>query len=137
MTTEIISKCGYRCDLCLAYADNIESDDQRELLSKGWHAIFGIELDPEEIFCDGCLSETSDAVRIDEACLVRPCVMSKGLGNCSQCGDMICDKLKDRIVKFEDTQSKVGFMISEDEREKFIQPYENYDRLIRLKLEGK
>lgn len=33
MNNEIITKCGYRCDLCLAYTPNVEANDRRQLLS--------------------------------------------------------------------------------------------------------
>jgi hypothetical protein len=37
MGTEVLTRCAYRCDLCHAYKNNIEKDDQRQLLSDGWH----------------------------------------------------------------------------------------------------
>ena len=34
---EMASRCGYRCDLCMAYAPNLESHpENRQLLSDGW-----------------------------------------------------------------------------------------------------
>lgn len=133
MAKEIITRCGYRCDLCLAYRDNIQIDDKRELLSEGWNKIFGLELDPEDIYCDGCLSCKADIKLIDSGCKVRPCVISKGIENCSQCKEFPCEILEDKLVRYDELKEGLDFKISRSERKNFIKPYENYDRLIQLK----
>ncbi len=46
----------FRCDLCLAYKDNIENNDQRQLLSDGWYKIYSLRIPPENIYCDGCIN---------------------------------------------------------------------------------
>ena len=51
---EILSRCGYRCDLCLAYLPNVEANESnRQILSDGWHSYFGFRIKPEETVCDG------------------------------------------------------------------------------------
>lgn len=132
MAREIITRCGYRCDLCLAYRENIEKDDKRELLSKGWNKIFGIELSPDEIYCDGCLSCHDNTKLIDGNCPVRPCVISKSIENCSQCDEFPCDILGGRLVKYDEWEERLDFKITRSDRKNFIKPYENYDRLNAL-----
>ena len=128
----ILTRCGYRCDLCLAYKPNIDSNpSNREILSDGWYKYFGFRLLPEEIYCDGCM--TDDPKLIDKNCPVRPCVISKGLDNCSQCDDYICDKLTQRIVIYEDIKGKVNAEIPEEDYLCFIRPYENKRRLDDLR----
>jgi len=133
MANEILTRCGYRCDLCLAFKDNIQKDDRRELLSKGWNKIFGIELKPENIFCEGCLSCKSDLKLIDSECKVRPCVIARGIENCSQCEEFPCEILEDRLVRYAELEAKLDFKVSRNERRNFIEPYENYDRLVNLR----
>ena len=77
MAFEILTRCGYRCDLCLAYAENIKTNDQRALLCEGWRKIFGIDLLPEEIYCEGCLTCSANPIMVDKGCPVRPCVIAK------------------------------------------------------------
>ena len=36
MGKEILSRCGFRCDLCLAYKKDIGKNDQGQILSDGW-----------------------------------------------------------------------------------------------------
>ena len=132
MTQEILTKCGYRCDLCLAFKENVEKQDQRAILSDGWYDIYGFRIEPENIYCEGCVS-CENPVLIDKNCPVRPCVMSKSIENCSDCDDYICDKLKERIVDKSNLEDKLGRSLSSFEYENFIFPYESKARLDRLR----
>jgi len=127
----IITRCGYRCDLCLAYNPNVvENPANQSILSDGWYKYFGFRIPPEEIICDGCMSENPEL--IDKNCPVRPCVIAKQYRNCASCSDMICDKLKVSIVIYEEMQEKMGGSISEEDYQRFIRPYENKRRLLSI-----
>lgn len=125
---QILTRCGYRCDLCLAYRPNVEANpSHRQVLSDGWHTYFGFRIPPEEIVCDGCMSD--DPHLIDGACPVRPCVIQRGLANCSECPDYICDRLKERLVVYEALAAEYPGPIPPEDRACFIRPYENRVRL--------
>jgi hypothetical protein len=130
---QILTRCGYRCDLCLAYRPNIEKHpENRQKLSDGWHKYFGFRLQASEICCDGCMTENPRL--IDRGCPVRPCVIERGLGNCAQCGDYDgCDKLAQRLVTYEGVEKRVAQEIPDDDRDRFIKPYENKVRLDALR----
>jgi hypothetical protein len=70
---------------------------------------------------------------IDDQCPVRPCVIARGLDNCAQYDEHVCDKLKQRLVVYEEVQQRVGADIPPEDRARFIQPYENKVRLDQLK----
>lgn len=128
----ILTRCGYRCDLCLAYRPNVEQNpSNRQVLSDGWYKYFGFRLDPAEICCDGCMSEHPHL--IDSGCPVRPCVIERGLENCSQCDDYICEKLEERLVIFGEVQERTGLEISGGDYLFFIRPYENKRRLDKMR----
>jgi hypothetical protein len=128
----ILTRCGYRCDLCLAYKLNVERNpENRRTLSDGWHRYFGFRLPPADICCDGCMSE--DSHLIDQGCPVRPCVIKRRLENCSQCQEYVCDKLRRRLVTYEGVAERVSSEIDQDDRERFIRPYENKERLDALR----
>ena len=132
----ILTRCGYRCDLCLAYKPNVDANPpNRQILSDGWHQYFGFRLPADAICCDGCMAE--DPKLIDQSCPVRPCVIERGLENCAQCEDYICEKLTERLVIFEEVQHRVGFEIPEQDYVRFIRPYENKRRLDGLRLARK
>ncbi len=128
----ILTRCGYCCDLCLAYQPNVAKDPtNQQKLSDGWHQYFGFRLPSSEILCDGCMADNPKL--IDQGCPVRPCVIERGLDNCSQCQDYVCEKLAQRLVAYEDVRQRVGVEIPEEDRRCFIRPYENKKRLDALK----
>jgi hypothetical protein len=128
----ILTHCGYRCDLCLAYKPNVEKNpSNQQKLSDCWFKYFGFRLPPEGILCDGCMAENPKL--IDSACPVRPCVIARELDNCAQCEDYICEKLTQRLVVYEDIKQKAGGSIPEDDYQSFIRPYENKRRLEAFK----
>ena len=129
---EVLSRCGYRCDLCLAYAPNVQAHPEyRQTLSDGWFKYFGFRIPAEQIYCDGCLSGRTRL--IDRECPVRPCVIEHAVDNCSACAEYVCDRLKERLVAFEEAERRVGMTILPEDRERFIRPYENQARLEKLK----
>jgi len=132
----ILTRCGYRCDLCLAYRPNVEAQPgNRQQLSDGWHTYFGFRIPPEAICCDGCMTDNPHL--IDTACPVRPCVLARGHDHCAQCAEYEgCAKLAERLVVFEEIQAHIGTDIPEDDRACFILPYENKKRLDTLRTHG-
>ncbi len=128
----ILSRCGFRCDLCLAYRPNVEAQPQnRVALSDGWQRYFGFRIPPERILCDGCWT---DAGRLlDAACPVRPCAAGRALASCAGCGDYACDKLRERLVDAEELTARLGAPIPPEDRERFVRPYENKWRLEELR----
>ena len=132
----ILTRCGMRCDLCLAYRPNIEqTPSNQQKLSDGWFKYFGFRIEPAEIVCDGCMADQKKL--LDVNCPVRPCVIEKGLENCSACDQYACDKYKERITVYEDMRQKFGGDISEDDYLCFIRPYENKRRLDVYRSTGK
>jgi hypothetical protein len=132
----ILTRCGYRCDLCLAYKPNVEKNPSNQLkLGDGWYKYFGFRVPPEKIICDGCMSDNPKL--IDQACPVRPCALEKGLDNCSQCGQYVCGKLTERLVVYDEVKNRVNMEISEDDRLCFIRPYENKERLEGIRASSK
>lgn len=133
---QILTRCGYRCDLCLAYKPNVDKKpSNQKKLSDGWYKYFGFRLSPTKIICDGCMSESPKL--IDQGCPVRPCVIEKGLDNCSQCDHYICEKLTERIVVYEQVKKRCNAEIPEDDYVCFIRPYENKKRLDEVRASTK
>ena len=134
MPKEILTRCGYRCDLCLAYKDNIKKNDQRQFLSDTWHKIYGFRIPADEIYCEGCITTNDSNIKlIDKGCPVRPCVIEKGLENCSQCDDYPCDKFNQRKVVNEDLIKDKNITVSRKEYSRCIKPYENEKRIDKIR----
>ena len=132
MKKEIVTRCGYRCDLCLAYKPNVEKNDERALLSDSWFEIYGFRIPPHDIICEGCISSENPEL-IDKGCKVRPCVISKNIKNCAYCKNYICETLRVRIVSKKDLETKLNRRFTKEEYEKFIKPYESKERLDKMR----
>jgi len=129
---QVLARCGYRCDLCLAYRPNIEAEPVNQtILGDGWRKYFGFRIPAEDILCDGCMADNPRL--IDKSCPVRPCVIQRGLANCSECPECVCDRLADRLVVYEELAARHPCPIPPEDRARFIRPYENMERLRQLR----
>ena len=126
---EILACCGYRCDLCPGYAGDIQSFEDKQKVSDGWFKYGGFRVPPEEISCQGCLSEEEPA---DQDCPVRPCANEKGLDNCGHCPDLPCDKLKTRMNFFEERLGDFS-SVPEEDYDRYIKPYFSKNRLLKIR----
>ena len=126
---KILSRCGFRCDLCPAYAPNVDRLIDRQFVSDGWFRYFGFRLPPEEIHCPGCVGQNQT---LDKDCQIRPCVIAKGLENCASCEDFDCEKMKTRVDAAASIREKFPKMPKRD-YELLIRPFEGRKHLLRLR----
>ncbi|MBW2624223.1 MAG: DUF3795 domain-containing protein [Deltaproteobacteria bacterium] len=92
--TEMIAYCGLNCIECVAYqATQADSDEQRARVAEQWSKMFGSEVAPEEINCDGCKSDTGRLFTHCFSCEIRACAMEKKVENCAVCEDYGCETL--------------------------------------------
>lgn len=132
--TGILTRCGYRCDLCLAYTGNIRGPTDQKKISDGWFTYYGFRIPAEEICCDGCLTPDAERPRlVDARCRVRACVLARGLANCARCTEYACDKLTSRFVSRAEIEAKLGRRIPEQDYVNFVRPYESKSRLDALR----
>jgi len=122
--------CGYCCELCKAYIENVRKQDQRAELSRIWKKYYDIDALPENIRCDGCRSTGGDAVRIDSECPVRACVLAKGIGHCGLCDQYPCAIFMQREgLSCRDARKKLGADFDQAEYDEYLQAYDNSTRL--------
>ncbi len=125
----IVSKCGYRCDLCPAYETNIKSEADKQRMSDAWNKYCGFDVPPEVIkSCSGCVAGGGD-----ETCTVRPCATEKNLENCAHCEQFGCDKLKPKM-DFVEQNVKVKLSdIPEEDYNLFIKPFISKECLNKIR----
>lgn len=127
---EVLTRCGYRCDLCHAYRDNVKSAEDQKKLSDAWFMYYGLRMAPEKIICDGCSVDDSKNPRlIDSNCKVRLCSIARKISSCAQCEDFPCDSIKDRMVDRREIETQLKIEISDSDYENYVKPYENRERL--------
>ena len=117
--------CGYRCDQCPAYRENISGLEHQRRIAEGWRDVYGVDATPADVYCDGCSDLRAEAKRIDTDCKVRACVLEKGLSHCGRCcADRPCDKTADKPQSRADIERNIGRALSEEEYRLFVEPYE-------------
>jgi hypothetical protein len=122
---EMIGCCGYRCNLCPAFRENLVGEEDQRNVSDGWFKYYGFRIAPKEISCDGCLPENCDNPRqIDPGCAVRRCAQERGLPNCAHCDKYVCDELAKKFVDFDEVAGKHGGPIPPEDYARFLKPYE-------------
>jgi hypothetical protein len=127
---KIITMCGYRCDLCKAFAGNIKKNDQRQQLSEMWKKYYNLEIAAEDIYCDGCRCIKKGAKRIDGGCPVRECVINNAINSCADCNKYPCSLFEQHEgLCFEKAQMMKGDSFCEKEYYEFILAYDNKSRL--------
>jgi len=125
-----LTMCGYRCELCKAYAPNIKKNDERNLLSQVWKKYYNLDIKEEDIYCDGCRCTRESAKRIDQNCPVRSCVLSKEIEHCGECDDFPCDTFQERKgLSSEEAKDKLKQDFDQEEYDKYLLAYDNLTRL--------
>ena len=98
--------CGYTCPPeCLLKKGTVENNT--EIKKKGYETFkikekFGVEFDPEKIFCWTCKPAEKPLGITVKGCTVRNCAVSKGIDCCIECPDLVsCKKeLWDNFPQF-------------------------------------
>jgi hypothetical protein len=90
----MVAVCGLDCSKCGAFLATKENDDfKRAEVAQEWSKLFKVDIKPEDINCDGCLSEGERIFNYCKVCEIRKCGKEKGLKNCGHCGEYPCQKL--------------------------------------------
>jgi len=92
---EMVSICGLLCNECGAFiATKNDDDKKREKVAQLWFKKYNVDIKPEEIDCNGCLSDSEPLFRHCKVCKVRKCGKEKGIENCAYCDEYACEKLE-------------------------------------------
>jgi len=137
--SDIVARCGYKCNLCLIYQDNLKKDEQnRQKFRDGLEKYYGDELTFEECHCDGCMAPNSEnPVRIDTECKIRPCVIAKGIENCGYCEQYPCEILEPKMIDYRKVKERYGGPLPKEDYEAFVMPYESKKVLNKIRQKRK
>lgn len=92
--SKMIAFCGLYCTECPTYlATKNDDDDARKKTAEMYSEKFGFDMKPEDINCDGCLSEGGVLISYCQTCDIRKCGRGKGVDNCTSCNEQPCEKL--------------------------------------------
>jgi hypothetical protein len=93
--TEWTAYCGLACDQCPALlATKADDDERRARVARQWSRLFGADIAPQDINCDGCRSRNGRLFSHCHVCEIRACATRRDLVNCGHCPDYPCEKLE-------------------------------------------
>lgn len=114
--TQMIAYCGLVCSNCPTFLATKNDDDAaRQKTAALYSEKFGFDLKPEDINCDGCLSQGGKLIGYCQVCEIRKCCRQKGLDHCALCEEQGCEKMAkfhefspDAKAAFEALKMKIG-----------------------------
>jgi len=91
---KMIACCGLVCSNCPTFLATQNDDDLARANTAALYAEkFGLDLKPEDINCDGCLTTGGRQIGYCKVCGIRQCCTQRGLTNCALCPDQPCERL--------------------------------------------
>ena len=91
---KMMAFCGLDCYACDAFIATKNNDDnKRAEVARQWSELNHADIKPEDIHCDGCLSEGGNLFHYCTICEIRKCGLEKGIETCAHCPDYSCEKL--------------------------------------------
>lgn len=92
--SRMIAYCGLVCSSCPSFLATQNDDDAARAKTAAFLAEkFGLNLKPEDINCDGCLTVEGRLLDFCQTCGIKQCCSKRGLENCVLCGEQQCEKL--------------------------------------------
>ena len=125
MNATIRGRCGFLCSNCPAYKENIHSDSDRERVSVVFQKLYGHIIEPEGVYCDGCLEPDKNDIRRvgTERCPMRDCVLDKNIPHCGKCSVFPCELMERHLATVETVVTKARTMLTPEEYRDFVEPY--------------
>jgi hypothetical protein len=123
---EILSYCGYRCDQCPAYTDNLGSDADRARVRDDWMKYYDHRVELREVDCGGCKASLRDG---NPDCKVRPCAIEKRVDTCADCDEFGCARILKQMTAIDPIAARHGSTMPPEDYRRYIAPYESEKRL--------
>ncbi len=98
---KMVGCCGIICSDCPVLIATRKNDDaERQRVAEIFTKQYGKEYKPEDINCDGCLSDSQRIFSYCNACEIRKCAKEKNVANCGSCADYPCEKLSKLFAEY-------------------------------------
>ena len=91
---KMIAVCGAICSGCPALLATQKDDDaKRKEIAELWSKQYNADIKPEDINCDGCMSQGKRVFNYCNVCEIRKCGKERHVENCAHCNEYACEKL--------------------------------------------
>jgi hypothetical protein len=92
---EMTAICGLLCNQCGAFIATLNDDDaKRAEVARLWSKQYNHDIEPVDINCLGCTSDSDCLFNHCIVCEIRKCAKEKQVVNCAYCDDYVCEKLE-------------------------------------------
>lgn len=98
---KVVGYCGITCSECPVLMATQKNDNaEKKRVAELFTGQYGREYKPEDINCDGCLSDGSRIFSYCGICEIRKCGSEKRVKNCGFCEDYPCEKLSKLFARY-------------------------------------
>jgi len=95
MDRDIVGACGLLCSECEAFLATQANDGAEiEAIAAKWTAMYGAAIEPDGVWCDGCMTTGGHKCRHTDDCEIRACAVRRELQTCADCTHYTCDRLE-------------------------------------------
>jgi hypothetical protein len=138
--TQVFAKCGATCSRCPAYRENLQSYEDQQRCSDGWHKYLGVRLHPDRCYCDGCQTPDHQQPTLvigKYGCNIRKCAVKNGVETCAHCSGYPCLAVQSQFSFDTGSRERIAVRLGEpvpdEEYRTFIEPYECRSHLDELR----
>lgn len=125
LSREMMGCCGFNCNACPAYTENLCTRADQERAAQAWSSYFGVTVPVEMARCRGCRSEDREGWDYpDHLCELRQCVLDRGLESCAECPEFPCPQWSRRCGRLEAVLAHWKPFLTQEEFEQFLEPYD-------------
>jgi len=97
----IVAYCGIICSDCPVFkATKMNNDAERRRVAELWTKQYDKDYGPENINCDGCLTQGQKIFSYCKVCEIRKCARERNVKNCAYCEQYVCEKLSYLLNKY-------------------------------------
>lgn len=98
---KMIGYCGIICSNCpVMLATQKDDDVERRRVADVFTKQYGNEFKPEDINCDGCISDSKRIFPHCHVCGIRKCGIDKKVKNCAYCSEYLCQKVSEVFASY-------------------------------------
>ncbi|MCP4680713.1 MAG: DUF3795 domain-containing protein [Desulfobacterales bacterium] len=109
----MIAFCGIKCYECGGFLATKNNDDaKRAEVAQLWSKLYNADIKPNDINCDGCLSEGENVFSHCNVCEIRKCGKEKGVSNCAYCDEYACEKLNELFAMLPEAKESLDLLRS-------------------------
>jgi len=117
----MVGHCGIICSDCPVFIATKKNEDaERKRVAELFTRQYGRKYTPENIYCDGCVSDSPRIFHYCNVCKIRKCAKEENVKNCAYCPEYPCEKLSRLFSKYPKAKETLKEIRQKLERKAFL-----------------